>query len=99
MAACSAAAFAAGAVVEGQIAGSPDELSSQLDTVEQQLQNHLKELKTFIGGMNSMCGAALSIADQFKQNQKDPFTDKVRAFATATVARRASAHAPACACA
>eukprot|EP01052_Picozoa_sp_SAG31_P046800 SAG31_NODE_9095_length_1336_cov_0.923201_1_plen_114_part_00 len=72
-----AAALAAGAV-DGQLSGSaPDQLSLELDVVEEQLQRLLKELKTFIGGMNSMCGAALTVADCFKDLQQDEFADQV----------------------
>ena len=45
-----AAAFVGSAAEQGQPSGSADLLSNQLDQVEERLQSHLKELKTFIGG-------------------------------------------------
>jgi hypothetical protein len=73
----SAAAFVSAVGESDGSAGFDDTLAAQLDQVDERLQNQLKELKTFIGGMNSMCSAALRMTERLKQAASDGITMQV----------------------
>eukprot|EP01047_Picozoa_sp_COSAG01_P027181 COSAG01_NODE_1784_length_9237_cov_11.706829_12_plen_427_part_00 len=63
---------AVGTAVAGAADARDDAMGVQLGEVEETLQEQLKQLKSFVNGLNSMCGAALQVSRAYATGTGSP---------------------------